>query len=129
MSTTRDQLKATVQRIADELEFIATHEYEDWSEIPADEIPAGIDREDVEFDGEPMNLADYCHNQLDIAIRGESVGGNWEMTHVVVLFCAGGPHVEYTTETSEVRGWWDADTARVYVGCDVGSQVEELFGE
>lgn len=129
MTTTAEQLQASVTGIAETLAFIATNEGQEWDDIDPDDIPAGVDREDVEGDneGEPLNLLDYVCSQLDATVHGKRVDGEWEVTHVVILFTCGGPHIEYTTETNEVSGRWGSDSAAAYVGSDVDRYIDEAF--
>lgn len=129
--TTREDLRRQCQGLADTLEFIATHEGEEWDDIDPDEIPACVDREDVEGDeGEPLSLLDYCGRALSVEIFGQKVEGEWEYRYCEVVFTTGGPHVEFTTqESSYVEGYWGGDRAKVYVGCDVGARLDEIFAE
>jgi len=127
----RDQLERTCQRLADALEFCATHDGESWEDIDPDEIPEGIDEDDVAPNGE-VSLYDYCADALSIEVYGKRSAGDsdWTMTHVTVVFGTGGPHVEFTTERSSyVEGYWSSDRVSRYVGCDVGPRIDEMFGE
>jgi hypothetical protein len=128
----RDQLERTCQSIVDEMEFCATHDGQSWEDIDPDDIPEGIDEDDVTNDDGFVSLYDYCADALSIEVYGKRSAGDsdWTMTHVTVVFETGGPHVEFTTEQSSyVEGRWGSDRVSRYVGCDVGALVEEMFGE
>lgn len=127
MSDTLTDLERQVEgRVAD-LEFCADHEGQCWEDIDPEERE-GFDEEDLAPNGE-VSLFDYCLNALDVEVFGKRVGGEWEATHVEVLLTCGGPDVRFTTEESSyVVGRWGSDVVRRYVGSDVGSRIDDLFG-
>jgi len=55
-----------------------------------------------------------------------SPGGEWEITHVVVVFAVGGPHVELNTSERAVMGYWGSDRDRAPVSGVVVDYFESL---
>lgn len=100
---------------------------------PDDETPAD------EFDpledarGE-MNDATYVllgDEPLEVVQHGTRtrVEDGWELHHVVVLYCVGGPHVELNTGTRQWVGYWGGD--KVYRGAsdELCAWWEDAFTE
>lgn len=52
-------------------------------------------------------------------------GGEWERTHIVVVFAIGGPHIELDTKAGAVVGYWGGDTVRRGVAQAVCDWFEE----
>jgi hypothetical protein len=62
---------------------------------------------------------------LEIVQHGRRApGGEWETTHVVVVFSTGGPHVELDTSERAVVGYWGSDRDRA----PVSGVVVDYFG-
>lgn len=64
---------------------------------------------------------------LELVEHGKrSPGGDWEGTHVVAVFCIGGPHVELDTGKRAVVGYWSGDRTTWGVSSDVVEYFENL---
>lgn len=64
---------------------------------------------------------------LEIVEHGRRApGGEWETTHVVVVFGTGGPHIELDTSERAVMGYWGGDRERAPVSGAVVEYFESL---
>lgn len=62
---------------------------------------------------------------LEIVEHGtRQPGGEWETSHVVIVFGTGGPHVEYDGSKGRIVGYWSGETA--YASAPDG--IEEFYG-
>lgn len=132
MSDTLKDLERQCDYRRDVLEFIDEHQGETWDDIDPEDIPEGIDRDDVETDGnegEALSLVDYCAYALDVEIQGryDHLEGSWTVTGVEVLFTCGGPDIRL--EGSTIVGRWGGDVVRRHVSGDIASYIEEAFSE
>lgn len=129
---TYDQLVAQCEGISDALEWLYTHNGEQWDELTT-EAREGIDKDDVAQDGaEYVDIMDYIGDALDVEIHGHynRDAMEWEADYVEILFTCGGPDVRFSTEHGGcVTGRWGSDKVDRSVSGDVGRYLDELLTE
>lgn len=128
---TATQLRDNVRSTAEDLEVLAaavnggavdTHLllaiFEDHGhEPPADEYDAAETAREI-LDEWPLTVTEYGKR---------NPGGEWETTHVVVVFSTGGPHIELDTFERAVVGYWGSDRERAPVADAVIDYFESLM--
>lgn len=133
MANTHEQLVASVENIARDLEELVTIAHGGESPVSMAEYLEGfgVDIEDHDGYAAPAAwaaLVDYW--PLEISVRGSrALNERWNISHVVVVFCTGGPHIELNTRSGEVVGAWGTDAVSRSVSADVTSFYDDVAAE
>lgn len=133
--TTANDLRSMVSARAEALEFAYTHNGDHWEDIYSDDVPVGLEKEevvDVDEGEETVDLMHYIGQALDVEIHGhyDRDALAWAFDYIEILFTVGGPDVRFSTQHGgEVLGHWGTDQSARSVGGDVGRYLDEMFSE
>jgi len=130
MSDTATQLRDNVRSTAADLEILVAIASEDFDKSDGDTAAAIFEDHGREITPD-TEWAETAREILDEWPLGfvehgkRTPGGEWETTHVVVVFGTGGPHIELDTSERAVMGYWGSDRDRAPVS---GAVVEYFEG-
>ena len=136
---TSTQLYNSVRGLADDLTILVDllqSNPENWQIHAAEDFLSEHGYEPVigndgSYDLDQMyeDLSEFLNEwPLEAKIIGEKEpGGEFEPTHVEVLFTTGGPHIELDTGKRAVIGWWGSESATWGVSSEVCGFFEDLY--
>ena len=97
------------------------------------ELPALDDPDDDTDDSADDELSELARIVIDEAMLEliqhgtRTPGDDWEATHVIVVFCTGGPHIELDTERNMLEGRWGSDRRDHRVDEATSDYFTEMF--
>ncbi len=130
MSNTYEQLVAQIENIVSNLEELLTIQRGGESPVSMAEYleQFGTDLDDHGGDAASAAWSALIDDwPLEIKVCGyRHLTEQWQTTHVEVLFCTGGPHIELTTRGGAVIGHWGGYVVTRNVSDDVCSFYENV---
>ena len=109
--TTLDQLARSVNGLRDDLERLVRIQVECTND-PRD--LRWLEAEGIDLDDDESLYTHLWERPLEIVHHAtrSSDTYEWVLTHTVIVFCTGGPHIEVHTGTGDIVGHWGNEHVR-----------------
>lgn len=126
-TTTTDQLRDQVTRLAEDLERLERLATDTATEADVAWLDANADDEGISTSEDDGVWAHLWERPLEVVHHAtrRSDTYEWTYSHTVVVFSTGGPHIELNTETHRLTGWWGSDTVERRVDEAVSAFYED----
>lgn len=84
------------------------------------------EREEMEENGDPIDLYDYFSDALDIEYR---ISSDMSFRSVKIALALGGPNIYVNTGRGCVEGFWGTDHYERWVPSDICEEINGIFEE